>query len=289
VSHIPVMLDEVLSLLEPCQLHSVFDGTCGGGGHAYAILSKHDEIRKYIANDQDEEALSRAKERLACFGSKVEFRRSNFSDSPDQLFEAILLDIGVSSFHLDDPERGFSFMKEGPLDMRMDREQSLTAADIVNGWDVKSLEKIFVELGQERYALRSARAIVRARAKKPFSTTLDLAKALEGAIPRRGKIHVATRIFQALRIAVNKEIEVLEESIEKLAYQLTESGRFLVITFHSGEDRVVKQAFRRLASSGEFALVNKKPLVPSRKECVKNRRSRSAKLRCIERKKLGKS
>ncbi len=284
MSHIPVMIDEVLAFLAPCQLYFVFDGTCGGGGHAHAILSEHDEIKEYIANDQDEDALSRAKERLISFGSKVEFRHSNFSEISDGSFDAILLDIGVSSFQVDDAERGFSFMKEGPLDMRMDRTESLTAADIVNGWDVKSLEKIFLELGQERYALRAARAIVRRRSKTPFSTTLDLAKAVEAEISRRGRLHPATRIFQALRIAVNREIEVLEESIEKLAYQLTEGGRFLVITFHSGEDRVVKQAFRRLVATKEFAFVNKKPLVPSRKECLKNRRSRSAKLRCIERK-----
>jgi len=279
------MLGEVLDLFKPSLLHRVFDGTCGGGGHAHALLSQHDEIVHYIANDQDLEALSRAKERLAPFGPKVEFRHSNFSCVPDGPFDGVLLDIGVSSFHVDNPERGFSFMKEGPLDMRMDTTQSLTAADIVNGWDVISLEKVFVEFGGERHAKRAARAIVRARSKKRFVTTHDLSKVIEEVIPRRGKIHGATRIFQALRIAVNRELEVLEESIEKYAHRLSEGGRFVIITFHSGEDRVVKQAFRRLvATEKEFMLVHKKPLVPSRKEYMKNRRSRSAKLRCIERK-----
>lgn len=288
MSHIPVMLEEVISLLEPCRLFSVFDGTCGGGGHAHALLSSHEEIERYVANDQDDKALDWAKTNLKEFHAKVDFRRSNFSCVPDSFFDGILLDIGISSFHIDDPERGFSFMREGPLDMRMDVSQDLTAADIVNGWDKKSLEKIFVEYGQERYARKAAQAIVRARGKRLLSSTSKLSQVLEEVIPRRGKIHPATRVFQALRIAVNREIEVLEESIENLAYRLTEGGRMIVITFHSGEDRVVKQAFRRLVVTKEFSLVNKKPLVPSRNECLKNRRSRSAKLRCIERKKIEK-
>ena len=183
---------------------------------------------------------------------------------------------------MDQPERGFSFIREGPLDMRMDCEQTLTAREIVNSWDRKILEQIIREYGEERFARKISEAICHTRKKKPFQTTLQLAESIEKCLGRRGKIHPATRTFQALRIAVNNELGVLKQAIPQLANRLAVGGRMVLITFHSLEDRIVKYAFRELASTKQYALVTKKPLVPHRDEQRKNARSRSAKLRCIE-------
>jgi 16S rRNA (cytosine1402-N4)-methyltransferase len=285
MSHIPVFLEEVVEHLSPCRLGTVFDGTCGAGGHARAILEAHPEIVQYAACDQDAEALVLAKASLEPFLSKVSFYHNTFASPPAMpaAFDAILLDLGVSSMQLDTPQRGFSFMREGPLDMRMDTEAPLSADEIVNRWDRASLERLFREYGEERGARKAAEAIVMARGRRPFRTTLELADAICRVLPRRGRMHPATLVFQALRIAVNRELEVLKEAIPLLAERLSPGGRFLVITFHSLEDRIVKEAFRALVATDRFSFVFKKPLAPSRREVVQNSRARSAKLRAIER------
>jgi len=284
VKHIPVLCNEVLALFEGRELRRVLDGTCGGGGHALAILSAHPEIQEYVAVDQDTLALEQARAKLAPFLEKISFCHGNFSEVDlDGEFDAILLDIGVSSFQIDSPERGFSFLNEGPLDMRMDQSQGETAADIVNSWDRKELAGLFWEYGEERASRKIADAIVQARRNKRFSTTSDLVAVIETVLCRRGKIHPATRVFQALRIAVNRELEVLKDSVPKLSGLLSNYGRFAIITFHSLEDRIVKNEFRALSKSEGFVLVMKKPIPASREEQRANKRSRSAKLRCIER------
>lgn len=285
--HIPVLLDEVVEALRPCLLRTVLDGTCGAGGHARALLASHPEIEHYVACDQDTEALNVAKASLETFSSKVTFHHTNFSTPPVDpvLFDAILLDLGVSSMQLDRPERGFSFLREGPLDMRMDQSGDLLAEDIVNQWDRHSLEKIFREYGEEPKAKRAAEAIVEARRRHPFHTTTQLAEVIAAVLPRRGRLHPATQIFQALRIAVNRELEVLASAIPLLAHRLEDGGRMLVITFHSLEDRIVKNQFRELAKSDEYSLLWKKPLASTYQETRQNPRARSAKLRGLVREK----
>lgn len=277
------MLAEVLECLSPCILSTVFDGTCGAGGHARAILKAHPEIVRYVACDVDSEALTVASTNLTSFHDKIAFYNSNFSCPPDepQAFDAILLDLGVSSMQLDTPGRGFSFIREGPLDMRMDVREPLSAEEIVNRWDRASLERLFREYGEERGARKAAEAIVAARGRRPFRTTLELAEVLSKVLPRRGRIHPATKIFQALRIAVNRELEVLREAIPLLAKRLAPNGRFLIITFHSLEDRIVKEEFRKLSATGSFSPLFKKPLAVSHREAVQNPRARSAKLRVL--------
>jgi 16S rRNA (cytosine1402-N4)-methyltransferase len=284
MSHIPVLIEEVIEHLSPCHLETVFDGTCGAGGHARALLEAHPEITRYIACDQDTDALAIAQASLDFFLPKITFYHSNFCHPPAEpvTFDAILLDLGVSSMQLETPGRGFSFVREGPLDMRMDAEGPLSADEIVNRWDRASLERLFKEYGEERGARRAADAIVMARGHHPFRTTLELAEVISRVLPRRGRMHPATQIFQALRIAVNRELEVLREAIPLLAERLSPNGRFLAITFHSLEDRIVKEAFRTLVGTERFSFVFKKTLAPSRREVVQNPRARSAKLRAIE-------
>ena len=283
ISHIPVMKKEVLALLEDLALETVFDGTCGGGGHAGEILGVHPEIKRYIACDKDTYALARAKEALQGFSDKVAFIHAPFSSPPEGAFSAILLDLGVSSFQLYMPERGFSFMREGPLDMRMDQSQDFCAADIINAWSKEELSQLFFEYGEERKAKQVAALIVERRRKQKFTTTLDLAECVAKIIPRRGKAHPATKIFQALRIAVNDELSTLHNAIQALAAKLAVGGKMIVITFHSLEDRIVKYAFRELARTKNFSLLTKKPVVPSRAEIAENPRARSSKLRGMQR------
>lgn len=279
MQHIPVMVDEIVTLLRPRTLHTFLDGTCGGGGHAFQILSSHPELHTYLACDQDTSALGFARTHLQPFSSRVYFHHTNFAVPPPApaLFDGILLDLGVSSFQLDTPDRGFSFQREGPLDMRMDISSSVTASDIVNHYDASDLERIFREFGEERFARRAARAIVSSR---PFYTTSQLADLLAHTLPRSGRIHPATRIFQALRIAVNDELAVLSSALPLLAERLAPSGVFFVISFHSLEDRIVKHAFSRLVSSKQFTFFVKKFLISYD---AKNPRSRSAKLRAVVR------
>ncbi|MBI3307185.1 MAG: 16S rRNA (cytosine(1402)-N(4))-methyltransferase RsmH [Candidatus Omnitrophica bacterium] len=297
--HSPVLLKEVLDFLALKPGAVVVDGTLGSGGHAIEILQRIGTNGKLIAIDQDAAAIERCKRR--------------FQDSPNFLFyqenfknlgiilrtlniskvNAVILDVGFSSDQIQDPERGFSFEKPGPLDMRMDKRSELTARDLVNDLSKEELEKIFWEYGEERRAARIAETILRERLIRPIETTDQLAEVVsksfsgkfpvkKGSRPHWMKRHPATRVFQALRIAVNDELGVLKEGLPEIWRYVGSKGRLAVITFHSLEDRIVKWQFRGWAEAGEGKLVNKKPLQPTRDEMKVNPRSRSAKLRVIE-------
>ncbi|MGF1524272.1 MAG: 16S rRNA (cytosine(1402)-N(4))-methyltransferase RsmH [Leptolyngbyaceae cyanobacterium] len=256
------------------------DTTVGGGGHSALILERHPTAR-VLALDQDPIALTAAQERLAQYGDRVTFHHINFAefDPGDMRFHGILADLGVSSPQLDTPERGFSFRHEAPLDMRMNPKQDLTAGEIINHWEEVELARIFFVYGEERLSRRIARNIV---ARRPFKTTTSLAEAIARCVPakyRYGRIHPATRSFQALRIAVNAELEVLETFLAKAPGWLLPGGRIVIISFHSLEDRIVKQTFR---GSDRLKIITKKPLVASDEEIQTNPRARSAKLRVAE-------
>ena len=305
--HYPVLLPEVIRAFEPVDLLVMVDGTLGAGGHAQALLEKHAEIQHYLGIDQDAQALAVAAERLKPWQNKLSFQHGNFVQFDHYLKElslpppnGILLDLGVSSMQLDQPERGFSFMREGPLDMRMDLDRQLTAAEIINQWTEQDLGKIFRDFGEEKHWRAAARAIVQARQKQPIATTADLVAVLTPVLAfhaKKGKIHPLTLVFQALRICVNQELFVLEKVLFKAIDCLAPKGRLAVISFHSLEDRLVKTQMRLAASdkwettgiSGLFrdkeptvAMVTKKPIEASEEECRRNPRSRSAKLRIVE-------
>lgn len=302
--HVSVLLNETIELFSEKKLKWVLDATLGAGGHALALLEAHPEIEQFVGIDQDDMALKIAKERLKKFEHKCRFIKGNFGDIKKILakesfssFDAILADIGVSSMQLDTPERGFSFMKEGPLDMRMDTTQSLTAEVIVNTWEEKDLVDIFFKYGEEKDSRRIVKAIIMDREKKPFKTTKDLASLLERIAKNRVKgHHPATRVFQALRIAVNEELLVLTKFIGEAIHNLAKEGILAIITFHSLEDRIVKQAFQYLASDKESTsgiggvflskeptvkLLTRKPISPNEQEIEENPRSRSAHLRAV--------
>ena len=278
--HIPVLSEQVMEGLQVKAGGRYLDATVGGAGHSEMILKAAPEV-ELVALDQDLQALAAAKERLARFEGRVAFHHTNFAQfNPAGLtFDGILADIGVSSTQLDQSQRGFSFRQEAPLDMRMDSTQELTAQEIVNHWDEKTIADTIYEYGEERLSRRIARRIVE---KRPFSTTTELAGAVAGAYPakaRHGRIHPATRTFQALRIAVNEELSVLEKFLAAAPNWLNPGGRLAIISFHSLEDRIVKYAFR---GDERLQIVTKKPLVASREEVRENKRSRSAKLRVAE-------
>ena len=279
--HVPVLAEVVIEGLQIKPNGHYLDATVGGAGHSQLILQAAPDVT-LIALDQDLQALAAAKSRLAEFGERVTFCHTNFSDyrMANRLFDGILADIGVSSTQIDQADRGFSFRAEAPLDMRMDSTQTLTAAEIVNHWDEKSLADMIYAYGEERLSRRIARQIVE---KRPFHTTTELAGAIAHAYPakaRHGRIHPATRSFQALRIAVNRELAVLEQFLAKAPDWLNPSGRLAIISFHSLEDRIVKYAFR---GDDRLQIVTKKPLIATREEIKENKRSRSAKLRIAER------
>lgn len=304
--HISVLMDQVLASFQKLKLSVFIDGTLGAGGHSAEILHSHPEIEQFIGIDQDPEALSIAEKRLAEWKDKIHLVGGNFSEIETHLeklniekIDGVLLDLGVSSMQVDKPEKGFSFTKEGPLDMRMDPSQELTAADIVNHWSEEELGRIFRKYGEEKRWRAAARVIVQARKEGSINTTLELVKVLEPVLAFRSKkgIHPLTLVFQALRICVNQELERLEEVIPKIIRRLNKGGRFAVISFHSLEDRIVKNAFRYAASdkedtSGlggvflskepEVRLITRKPIVATQEEIEKNPRSRSAKLRVLE-------
>ncbi|NGX54518.1 MAG: Ribosomal RNA small subunit methyltransferase H [Chlamydiae bacterium] len=288
-SHKPVLPEEILSFFEGREMHTFVDGTVGAGGHSKALLEAHPEIEKLVGVDQDPEALAIATETLEPWKEKVVLIQGNFRDLKElvQEFEAIdgiLLDVGVSSMQLDQPERGFSFYQEGPLDMRMDPEASLDAATIINTFSERELGKIFRELGEERRWRAATKAIVEARRRKKIKTTQELAQVLKGVLPWRGrKIHPLTLIFQGLRIRVNEELKVLEEVLPQAVELLQPGGRLCVISFHSLEDRIVKNSFRTMAAEKEVQILTKKPMIATREEIRRNPRSRSAKLRVVER------
>ena len=282
--HEPVMVAEVLGVLSPTPGKLICDATCGTGGHAEAILSRGATL---VGLDKDPQALELARGRLARFGDRVRLIHTDFRDLRAVLAEAgirrldgVLFDLGLSSLQLDSPARGFSFREEAPLDMRMDPSRPLTAGELVNRLPQEELARILWEYGEERYARRIARAIVRARDKAPIESTTELARLVARCYPPgRHRIHPATRTFQALRIAVNDELSALEEGLAQALDLLRPGGVVCVIAFHSLEDRIVKRMFRDRAETGRLEIITKKPLRPSPQEVAKNPRARSAKLR----------
>jgi 16S rRNA (cytosine1402-N4)-methyltransferase len=281
-SHIPVLSREVVEGLAVHPGGRYLDATVGGGGHSRLILEAAPDAQ-LTAMDQDEDAMIAAKRQLGEFSDRIQFIKSNFAayKFPLSTFSGIVADLGVSSHHLDTAERGFSFRSSAPLDMRMDRGQSLTAADVINDWDETELANIFFTYGEERLSRRIARRIVE---KRPFHTTTELAEAIAYSVPpkyRYGRIHPATRVFQALRIVVNDELKSLETFIEKAPEALLPGGRIAIISFHSLEDRLVKHGLR---NSPNLRVLTKKPITAQEDELANNPRSRSAKLRIAERK-----
>lgn len=289
--HEPVMVDEVLSLLAPARGGLFVDCTTGLGGHSGALLTGG--ATRLIGLDRDEDALRIARERLAAFADRVELVHSDYRELGRVLeargiaaVDGILADLGVSSMQLDAEGRGFSFRRDEPLDMRMDRTQGPTAADLIAEADETDLANVIFELGEERHSRRVARAIVHARARARIETTGSLADIVRRAVPTRGyqRIDPATRTFQALRIWVNRELEGLDAFLAEAARRLLAGARLAVITFHSLEDRIVKHTFRGLAAAGDaWRVLTRKPVVPGDDEIARNPRARSAKLRAIER------
>ncbi len=299
------MMTEVLEALNPRAGGTYVDGTIGGGGHAEAILKASAPDGRLFGCDRDAWAVEAARARLTPFADRVEIRRGNFTELPSWIAPAtcdgVLLDLGVSSAQLDRAERGFSFQQDGPLDMRMDTRQSLTAADVVNQYSPQELARVFSELGGERQALRVARAIERERRASPIQMTGQLAGLIERVIPRRGsRIHPATKVFQGLRLAVNDELGSLREGLKGIWALLRPGGRLAIITFHSLEDRLVKEFGRertreytfpgdvdvpelRVPVVAEGRWITRKAIHPSPDEVRQNARSRSAQLRVLER------
>ncbi len=303
--HQPVLLQEVINYLNPVPGMVILDCTLGGGGHAQALLSRILPGGCLIGLDQDQAALEAADRRLALLGkANYQIVHANFKDLDQVLLsrqvDGILFDLGVSSYQLDQKERGFSYQEDVPLDMRMDQTTTLKAFDLVNEGSLQELTKIIGEYGEEKWAKRIASFIVQARKKKSLHTTGQLVKIIKQAIPsgaRRQGPHPAKRTFQALRIAVNQELDVLVPALEKGLQVLKPAGRMVVITFHSLEDRLVKRVFQKWAKDctcpadfpvcvcenrPQVKILTKKPVIPSVEEIEKNPRARSAKLRAVE-------
>jgi 16S rRNA (cytosine1402-N4)-methyltransferase len=301
IYHRPILVGEVVELLAPKPGSVVIDGTCGGGGHAEAILKTGADV---LALDQDPDAVRHVAEQLARFDRRITVRQANFRHSDKVLDElgivtigGALLDLGVSSRQLENAERGFSIMRNGPLDMRMDPRSELTAAAIVNEYSAEQLTRLFRELGEEPAARRIAGLIVKTRKTSPFRETLPLARAIERVVGRHGRRHPATQVFQALRMEVNDELGALEEGLRILTARLESGARIAVIAFHSLEDRIVKNFFRDHSREWldqpewpapqrnpqyDLKLVTPKPVEPNENEQRVNPRSRSAKLRVAE-------
>jgi 16S rRNA (cytosine1402-N4)-methyltransferase len=278
--HISVLSRELIAGLAIHPGGHYLDATLGGGGHSRLILEAAADTQ-ITALDRDDRALAAAKTSLIEYSDRLHFWHGNFADyePKEQKFDGIIADLGVSSVHLDTPDRGFSFRHQAPLDMRMDRQQDLTAAEIVNRWNETDLAEIFFTYGEERLSRRIARQIVQMR---PFETTTQLAEAIARCVPKQyryGRIHPATRVFQALRIAVNQELTSLEKFLDIAPNWLLPEGRIAVISFHSLEDRIVKNSFR---SSPILQVLTKKPIVPQDDEVKDNPRARSAKLRIAQ-------
>ncbi len=291
--HIPVMLKEVVEYLKPAQGNIFVDGTIGLGGHAEVMLEVIGEQGRLIGIDRDAQALALTKEKLKSYQNQCDFVHRNYRHMGKVLAELkvpsvdrILLDLGLSSFQLNNPERGFSIRADGPLDMRMDQDSYISAFDLVNSLSENEISSILKDFGQERWHNRIARYIVVQRSGKPIETTKELSDVVLRAMPRkskREKIHPATRTFQAFRIAVNRELEGLEEVLDQCIDSLAVGGRVGIISFHSLEDRIVKQKFRQGAKEGILNLIVKKPLRPSEGEAQLNSRARSARFRVAER------
>lgn len=291
--HHPVMAQEVIKYLDPQPGEVFVDGTLGLGGHSLLLLPRLLPGGHLIGIDQDQQALSLAQQRLSPWSSSVTLVHGNFRYLKKILenlgikrVNGLLLDVGISSYQLERGDRGFSYQREGPLDMRMDPTQPLTAAEIVNTWSEEELARVIREYGEERWARRIARFIVKARERSPLLTTGQLVEVIKAAIPaaaRRRGPHPAKRTFQALRIAVNDELGALEEVLEQLPEILEPGGRVAIISFHSLEDRLVKRAFLRWRREGILEILTPKPVIPTEEEIAQNPRARSAKLRTARR------
>jgi len=305
--HIPVLLNEVIESLEIKPNGIYADGTAGGGNHSHAIGSNLSENGLLICTDRDEEAIEACKKKLSDLKCGNEIIRSEFASLPIILeqkhikIDGLLLDLGVSSRQLDEAERGFSYMNDAPLDMRMNRDDAVTAADIINEWPEQKLADVFFEYGEERYSRQIARKICEKRSEKPILTTFELSDIIRSAMPRKAlneAQHPAKRVFQAVRIAVNDELTQISKILSDIMPYINEGGRISVITFHSLEDRIVKTAFATAENPctcppefpvcvcGKKSLgkvITRKPILPTEEELERNPRSRSAKLRVFER------
>ena len=308
-NHYSVLLNETIENVNIKPDGIYVDGTLGGGGHAYQVASRLSEKGRLIGIDQDADAIAAAGERLKEFGDKITIIRSNYANMKEELHrigvekvDGIVLDLGVSSFQLDTPERGFTYRDENaPLDMRMDDRQSLTAKDIVNGYSEMELYRIIRDYGEDKFAKNIAKHIVQERAKKPIETTGELTEIIRASIPMKVQVtggHPAKRTFQAIRIELNKELEVLQNNLDDMIDLLNPGGRICIITFHSLEDRIVKTNFKRnenpctcpsdfpvcvCGKKSKGKVVTRKPILPSEEELEVNSRSKSAKLRVFER------
>ena len=308
-NHYSVLLNETIENLNIKPDGIYVDGTLGGGGHAYQVASRLSEKGRLIGIDQDADAIAAAGERLKEFGDKITIIRSNYANMKEELHrigvekvDGIVLDLGVSSFQLDTPERGFTYRDENaPLDMRMDDRQSLTAKDIVNGYSEMDLYRIIRDYGEDKFAKNIAKHIVQERAKKPIETTGELTEIIRASIPMKVQVtggHPAKGTFQAIRIELNKELEVLQNNLDDMIDLLNPGGRICIITFHSLEDRIVKTNFKRnenpctcpsdfpvcvCGKKSKGKVVTRKPILPSEEELEVNSRSKSAKLRVFER------
>ena len=293
--HTPVMLSEVLNYLNLGPGKIVVDATIGTGGHSEAMLKRILPGGRLIGIDRDQESLTVARERLADYSQFCDFVHANFIDMDKVLTDlnikkadAILFDLGVSSFQLEDPKRGFSFQHEGPLDMRMDRDSYISAYDLLNNLNEEEISTLLWNFGQERWHSRIARLLIKERRLHPIVTTSQLSNIVVRSIPHRYshrhfRIHPATMTFQAVRIAVNRELETLESAIQKAITVLSKKARIAVISFHSLEDRVVKLSFRQAYAQGLIHIKTPKPLTANRLEVNTNPSSRSSKLRVAER------
>ena len=307
--HKSVLLNETIEGLRIKPDGIYVDGTLGGGGHSYEIAKRLSDRGRLIGIDRDEDALNAASKRLSEFAQRVKLIRGNYEDTVSILkglgisgIDGMLLDLGVSSYQFDEAERGFSYKKEAPLDMRMDRRETETAADIVNGRSEGELYRIIRDYGEDRFAKNIAKHIVMEREKKPIETTTELAEIIKHAIParvREGGGHPAKKTFQAIRIELNRELDILSGSIEGLIDILNPGGRLLIISFHSLEDKIVKSAFRTAEDpcicppdfpvcvcgrKPKGRVITKKPIVSTEKELEENNRAHSAKLRIFEKK-----
>ena len=306
--HKSILLNECMEGLSIKEDGIYVDGTLGGGGHSFHILERLGERGRLIGIDQDEDAIKAATKRLEAFANKVTIVRDNYEHFQTILstlsipkVDGILLDLGVSSYQFDEADRGFSYRFDAPLDMRMDRRQNFTAKDLINNYSEQELFRIIRDYGEDKFARNIAKHIVKEREKKPIETTFELSEIISHAIPMKMRVqggHPAKKTFQAVRIALNRELEVLEESIEGMIKALKPEGRLCIISFHSLEDRIVKKAFRTaedpcicpkdfpICTCGRKSLgrvISKKAIIPSDLEMEENPRARSAKLRIFER------
>jgi 16S rRNA (cytosine1402-N4)-methyltransferase len=289
--HIPVLKEKVLEYLNPQPNENFIDATINGGGHAFAILEKTGPNGKLLGIEWDEEIFknlkakfenTKLKERIIIVNDNFKNLKKIIEKENFQNPNGIIFDLGFSSWHIEKSKRGFSFMKDEILDMRYDKKSDLRAIDILNKWQERDIEKILREYGEEKYSKKIAKAIVEERRKKPILKTSELSCLVEKIVRKRGKIHPSTKTFQALRIAVNQELENLKEVLPQAIEVLKSKGRLVIISFHSLEDRIVKNFFKEKAKEGVIEILTKKPIIPSKKEIKENPRSRSAKLRAIK-------